>query len=71
VKNIRSIVRGVGGYLPARVLTNAELAKKVDTSDEWIVQRTGIRERHVAADGEMTSWARGSEESPHERWYRR
>jgi 3-oxoacyl-[acyl-carrier-protein] synthase III len=55
VKNIRSIVRGVGGYLPARVLTNAELAKKVDTSDEWIVQRTGIRERHVAADGEMTS----------------
>jgi 3-oxoacyl-[acyl-carrier-protein] synthase-3 len=48
-------VRGVGGYLPAHVLSNADLAKKVDTSDEWIVQRTGIRERHVAAEGEMTS----------------
>jgi 3-oxoacyl-[acyl-carrier-protein] synthase-3 len=45
----------VGGYLPARVLTNADLAKQVDTSDEWIVQRTGIRERHIAADGEKTS----------------
>jgi 3-oxoacyl-[acyl-carrier-protein] synthase-3 len=41
--------------LPAHVLSNADLAKKVDTSDEWIVQRTGIRERHVAAEGEMTS----------------
>jgi 3-oxoacyl-[acyl-carrier-protein] synthase-3 len=55
VSNVKSIVRGVGGYLPAHVLTNADLAKKVDTSDEWIVQRTGIRERHVAAEGEMTS----------------
>jgi 3-oxoacyl-[acyl-carrier-protein] synthase-3 len=54
-KSIRSVVRGVGGYLPAHTLTNADLAKKVDTSDEWIVQRTGIRERHIAADGEMTS----------------
>ena len=51
----RSIVRGVGGYLPVHVLTNAELAKRVDTSDEWIVQRTGIRERRIAADGEKTS----------------
>jgi 3-oxoacyl-[acyl-carrier-protein] synthase-3 len=51
----RSVVRGVGSYLPARTLTNAELASMVDTSDEWIVQRTGIRERHVAADGEKTS----------------
>lgn len=52
---IRSIVRGCGGYLPARTLTNAELAGMVDTSDDWIVQRTGIRERHIAADGELTS----------------
>jgi 3-oxoacyl-[acyl-carrier-protein] synthase III len=55
VNKIRSIVRGVGGYLPAHAMTNADLAKKVDTSDEWIVQRTGIRERHIAADGEKTS----------------
>jgi 3-oxoacyl-[acyl-carrier-protein] synthase-3 len=41
--------------LPARILTNAELAAKVDTSDEWIVQRTGIRQRHIAAEGEFTS----------------
>ncbi|MET0315163.1 MAG: beta-ketoacyl-ACP synthase III [Hansschlegelia sp.] len=52
---IRSVVRGCGSYLPSRVLTNEELAKSVDTSDEWIVQRTGIRERHIADKGEMTS----------------
>ena len=52
---IRSVVAGCGGYLPERILTNAELAKMVDTSDEWIVQRTGIRQRHIAADGECTS----------------
>lgn len=52
---IQSVVRGVGGYLPERVVTNDELSKTVDTSDEWIVQRTGIRQRHVAAEGEMTS----------------
>jgi 3-oxoacyl-[acyl-carrier-protein] synthase-3 len=51
----RSVVLGCGSYLPQHTLTNADLARKVDTSDEWIVQRTGIRERHVAADGEMTS----------------
>jgi 3-oxoacyl-[acyl-carrier-protein] synthase-3 len=51
----RSVVVGCGSYLPERVLTNADLAKMVDTSDEWIVQRTGIRERHIAADGETTS----------------
>jgi 3-oxoacyl-[acyl-carrier-protein] synthase III len=51
----RSVVLGCGSYLPQRTLTNAELSRMVDTSDEWIVQRTGIRERHVAADGEMTS----------------
>ena len=51
----RSVVLGCGSYLPQRVLTNAELATRVDTSDEWIVQRTGIRERHIAAEGEFTS----------------
>jgi 3-oxoacyl-[acyl-carrier-protein] synthase III len=51
----RSVVLGCGSYLPQRVLTNAELARKVDTSDEWIAQRTGIRERHIAAPGEVTS----------------
>jgi 3-oxoacyl-[acyl-carrier-protein] synthase III len=52
---IRSVVLGCGSYLPARVLTNTELAQTVDTSDEWIVQRTGIHERRIAADGELTS----------------
>ncbi|WP_322517205.1 beta-ketoacyl-ACP synthase III [Rhodopseudomonas palustris] len=52
---VRSVVLGCGAYLPERILTNAELAAKVDTSDEWIVQRTGIRERHIAAEGEYTS----------------
>jgi 3-oxoacyl-[acyl-carrier-protein] synthase-3 len=52
---VRSVLTGVGSYLPERVLTNAELAKRVDTSDEWIVERTGIRERHIAADGQLTS----------------
>lgn len=52
---MRSIVLGVGAYLPQRVLTNAELSKRVDTSDEWIVARTGIRERRIASDQEKTS----------------
>jgi 3-oxoacyl-[acyl-carrier-protein] synthase III len=52
---LRSAVLGVGAYLPERVLTNAELARMVDTSDDWIQQRTGIRERHIAAEGETTS----------------
>ena len=51
----RSVVLGCGSYLPERTVTNADLARMVDTSDEWIVQRTGIRERHIAADGEFTS----------------
>jgi 3-oxoacyl-[acyl-carrier-protein] synthase-3 len=55
VNTIRSVVLGCGSYLPQRILTNAELAAKVDTSDEWIVQRTGIRQRHIAAEGEFTS----------------
>jgi 3-oxoacyl-[acyl-carrier-protein] synthase-3 len=55
VTAIRSVVLGCGSYLPERILTNAELATRLDTSDEWIVQRTGIRQRHVAAEGEFTS----------------
>ena len=52
---LRSVVLGCGSYLPSRVLTNAELSGMVDTSDEWITQRTGIRQRHFAAKGETTS----------------
>ncbi|QCK88825.1 ketoacyl-ACP synthase III [Phreatobacter aquaticus] len=52
---LRSVVLGVGSHLPARILTNAELAGQVDTSDEWIVQRTGIHQRHIAGEGETTS----------------
>jgi 3-oxoacyl-[acyl-carrier-protein] synthase-3 len=52
---IRSQVRGVGSALPRRILTNAELAGQVDTSDEWIVQRTGIRQRHIASEDETTA----------------
>ena len=52
---VRSVVAGCGAYLPERVMTNAEIAKIVDTTDDWIVQRTGIRQRHIAADGERTS----------------
>ncbi len=55
MSNIRSLVRGCGAYLPSRALSNSELAQSVDTSDEWIVERTGIRQRHIAAEGEMTS----------------
>jgi len=52
---VRSRILGCGAYLPSRVVTNAELARRLDTTDEWIVQRTGIRERRIAADGELTS----------------
>ncbi len=51
----RSRLRGTGSALPANVVTNAELAERVDTSDEWIVERTGIRQRYIAEDGETTS----------------
>jgi 3-oxoacyl-[acyl-carrier-protein] synthase-3 len=51
----RSLVLGCGGYLPERVVSNEELAERLDTSNDWIVQRTGIRQRHVAAVGELTS----------------
>ncbi len=53
--SFRSRVIGCGAYLPERIVSNAELARRLDTSDEWIVQRTGIRQRHVAAPGELTS----------------
>lgn len=52
---IRSRAIGCGAYLPRNVLTNEELSRRVDTTDEWIVERTGIRRRHIAADGEKTS----------------
>jgi 3-oxoacyl-[acyl-carrier-protein] synthase-3 len=55
VSTIRSVIRGCGAYLPERVVTNDDLSRIVDTSDEWIVERSGIRQRHFAADGEMTS----------------
>ena len=55
MSKLRSVVLGAGGYLPEKVLTNADLARMVDTSDAWIRQRTGIAERHIAADGELTS----------------
>ncbi|HIP78901.1 MAG TPA: 3-oxoacyl-ACP synthase, partial [Kiloniellaceae bacterium] len=51
----RSLVTGCGAYLPAQIVTNAQLAERVDTNDEWIRQRTGICQRHIAAEGEMTS----------------
>ena len=52
---IRSVVRGTGAYLPANAVSNEDLSRRVETSDEWIVARTGIRQRHIAAEGEMTS----------------
>jgi len=55
VSVIRSVVTGVGSFLPEQVVTNADLTKIVDTSDEWIVERTGIRQRHKARDDEPTS----------------
>jgi len=51
----RSTVAGCGAYLPERIVTNDELAERIDTSDAWICQRTGIRQRHIAADGQLTS----------------
>jgi 3-oxoacyl-[acyl-carrier-protein] synthase-3 len=55
VSVIRSAVTGVGAFLPEKIVTNADLAKFVDTSDEWIVERTGIRQRHQAAPDQPTS----------------
>jgi 3-oxoacyl-[acyl-carrier-protein] synthase-3 len=55
VSQYRSVIRGSGAYLPKKVLTNQDLSELVDTSDEWIFARTGIRRRHIAADDELTS----------------
>jgi 3-oxoacyl-[acyl-carrier-protein] synthase-3 len=55
MERIYGKISGWGSYVPERILTNAELEKMVDTSDEWIVQRSGIRERHIAAPDETTS----------------
>jgi 3-oxoacyl-[acyl-carrier-protein] synthase-3 len=52
---IRSVVKGCGAYLPKQIVTNHDLAATMDTTHEWIVERTGIHQRHVAAEGEMTS----------------
>ena len=52
---IRSIIIGTGSYLPEHVLTNEALTERVDTTDEWIRERTGITQRYIAADDEMTS----------------
>lgn len=52
--SLRSVITGCGSYLPAQIVTNADLEKKVETTDEWIVQRTGIRQRHIAAEGQTT-----------------
>jgi 3-oxoacyl-[acyl-carrier-protein] synthase III len=55
LSTVRTVIKGCGGYLPERVVTNADLAKIVDTSDSWITERTGIKERRIAAEGELTS----------------
>ncbi|NDE91458.1 MAG: ketoacyl-ACP synthase III [Alphaproteobacteria bacterium] len=52
---LRSVIKGVGAALPEKILTNAEIAARVDTNDAWITQRTGIKQRHVAEEGEKTS----------------
>src|SRR5262245_38205270 len=55
VRMIRSMVRGIGSYLPAKILTNADPAPMADTSDDWTGKRPGTRQRHIAAEGELTS----------------
>jgi 3-oxoacyl-[acyl-carrier-protein] synthase-3 len=52
---IRSVIRGVGAYLPKRIMTNDEISRIVETDDAWITERTGIKQRHIAAEGELTS----------------
>lgn len=52
---VRAGITGIGSYVPPKTITNEELSKKVETTNEWIVSRTGISERHIAADGVMTS----------------
>ena len=53
--SVRSIVTGTGSYLPERIMTNEDLSKVVETTDDWITERTGIKSRHIAAEGELTS----------------
>lgn len=53
--SLKTVLRGCGAYLPQKTLSNDDLARMVDTSDEWIRERTGIRERHIAAEGELSS----------------
>ena len=55
MSKIRSVVKGVGGYLPEKVITNYDLTLTIDTTDEWIRSRTGIGQRHIADDTELTS----------------
>ncbi len=55
MNNIRSVIRGTGSYLPERIMTNEDISKVVDTTDEWIRERTGITQRHIAADDQLTS----------------
>lgn len=55
MKAVRSVILGCGAYLPERVLTNDDLARMIDTSDAWITERTGIKQRHIAAEGELTA----------------
>ena len=52
---MRSVIRGIGSYLPDHVMTNEEMSKLVETSDSWIQERTGICERRIVADGQFTS----------------
>ena len=52
---IRSVIRGVGAHLPKRIMTNDDFSRIVETTDEWITERTGIKQRHIAADDELTS----------------
>ena len=56
----RSTVLGCGAYLPEQVVSNEDLSRRIETSDEWLRQRTGIRQRHIAAAGEYTSPRAGS-----------
>lgn len=53
--SIRSVIRGTGAYLPERIMTNDDMSKIVETSDQWIQERTGIKQRHIAADDQVTS----------------
>jgi 3-oxoacyl-[acyl-carrier-protein] synthase III len=62
---LRSIIRGVGAHLPKTIVTNDDLAKRLDTSDEWIQERSGIKQRHIADDNELTSDLRDRNARPH------